>query len=185
MSAAAMPTLVPTTMTRPSMSKGLARKPMICQPMSHAYLCGADAGDDHGKLVAADTGHEPVADEVLEAGGDLPEQAVAGLVAVGVVDLLEAVEIEIDHRDRCAGGAPGRDRGLQCRDQRGAVGQAGQPVVGRVVARRALAPLDVAKVAEGHDEDEAHGQADQTEHQEKDRADAWHERHCRSGAAAR
>ena len=45
-------------------------------------------------------------DALPEAAGDLLQQAVAGVMAEGVVDLLEAVEIEIDHRDGRALVAP-------------------------------------------------------------------------------
>jgi hypothetical protein len=74
----------------------------------------ADPGDEVGRLVAGEVGgddHELVAAEAgkgvgepdgpAEIVGDVPEELVANVVAVGVVDELEA--IEIDHEEGRAG----------------------------------------------------------------------------------
>jgi len=70
-------------------------------------IAGQVGGDDH-ELVAAEAGEgvgEP--DGAAEIVGDVPEELVADVVAVGVVDELEAVEI--DHEE---GGAGVVDLGL-------------------------------------------------------------------------
>ena len=54
-------------------------------------LVAAEAGD---QLVAAHHRAQPV--------GDLDQQLVAGRMAVNVVDRLEAVEVDAQHRDRLA-----------------------------------------------------------------------------------
>ena len=59
------------------------------------------AVEHDGELVAADTGEKPDAlADVREAVGDMAQQIVARLVAIGVVDFLEAIEIEIDQPHR-------------------------------------------------------------------------------------
>ena len=56
---------------------------------------GAVADDQGRELVAAEPGGGvPVPDRVLEPAGGLDQQFVAGLVADGVVDGLEAVEVD-------------------------------------------------------------------------------------------
>jgi len=64
---------------------------------------------------------------------DLTEQLVAVAVAEGVVDLLEAVEVEQQQRD----GSPLGKGGVEVAVQQGAVGQPGEVVV----RRRVLEPL--------------------------------------------
>jgi hypothetical protein len=56
------------------------------------------AGQQHGELVAALAGHGVgFAHAGDDAPGRLDQQAVAGLVAEGVVDFLEAVEVDEQH----------------------------------------------------------------------------------------
>ena len=52
------------------------------------------------ELVAADAAHHVLAaHDVTDAGGDDAEELVAGVVAEAVVDVLEAVEVEVQHAD--------------------------------------------------------------------------------------
>ena len=86
-------------------------------------LLRVDVADEHGELVAAEAGaHVGGAQEFLDAAGDLDEEFVAEVVAAGVVDVLEAVEVEEDHR---GGGVVG----------------VGQRVVGVLEEERAVAEL--------------------------------------------
>ena len=63
-------------------------------------LGGADAGLDDGELVAAEAGEGiGPAQEVAQAVGDLLDQLIARLMAIGVVDVLEAVKVEKEHGD--------------------------------------------------------------------------------------
>nr|BFE72914.1 hypothetical protein GCM10020092_062150 [Actinoplanes digitatis] len=91
-------------------------------------------GYDQAELVAAEAGHGVApAQRLREPGSDQPQQLVAGVVAQGVVDLLEAVQV--DEHDRALGA---RDRGavdraLRPRLEGRPVGQSGEAVVQRLV----------------------------------------------------
>jgi hypothetical protein len=81
-----------------------------------------------GEFIAAEPGHDvAVADRATQAIGHLFQQAVAGAVAIGIVDRLEAVEIEIMHGDQPVRGDD-LGVGLEMFAQRQAVGQGGQVV---------------------------------------------------------
>ena len=87
-----------------------------------------DAGAEDGELVAAEAGdHVVVADRAAQPVRDLDQQPVAGLVAEAVVDDLEVVEVEEQHRDALpvAGGD------AQRRQERGAIRQPGESVESR------------------------------------------------------
>ena len=76
--------------------------------------------------------------------GDPPQHGVAGGVALGVVDLLEAVEV--DEEDRRAAGRCASSVGqrlVDAVDEQGAVGQAGQRVVGRLLGEGGLGVLQI------------------------------------------
>ena len=58
-------------------------------------LVGIRSVKEHGELVAAQARHEVVAtDDLTDAGADLAQQRVPGLVPERVVDLLEVVQID-------------------------------------------------------------------------------------------
>ena len=87
-------------------------------------------GLDDRKLVAAEPRDRVgLADHGLEARRGLLEQRVAGGVAAHVVDLLEAIEVEAQHRDLVAVAPRPRQRLLEAVAEQHAVGQAGQRVV--------------------------------------------------------
>ena len=86
------------------------------------------------------------ADAARRAAGDLDEHLVAGRVAEAVVDGLEVVEVEEEHR-QAAPLAPARaTRGAPLGEQR-AVGEAGDRVVERLVGELLLERLALADVA--------------------------------------
>ena len=90
-----------------------------------------------GELVAAQAGDRvAVAQSVRHPAGDLAQQRIAVLVAEGVVDVLELVEV--DHQEPDRGPRPvGLDEGAgQPLVQQGPVREPGQRVVGRLVAER-------------------------------------------------
>ncbi len=93
-------------------------------------------GEQHRELVAAEAGDQ----RVVEGHAEQPlrhqgQQPVPGLVAEGVVDVLEAVEVHEQH-----GRGPGRHRLLEPGAEQPAVGQAGEVVVhGPVLALLGLA----------------------------------------------
>ena len=77
-----------------------------------------------------------------EARAELLQQQVADVVAEGVVDLLEAVEVD----EQQAGRAARRDVGVEPAGERAAVRQAGELVGQRLAAGLA----ELADLAEGH-----------------------------------
>lgn len=86
--------------------------------------------EQYGELVAADP-----RTEILDAavGGNpitySPQHLVADGVAVGVVDRLEPVQVQVEHQaDGATQAGRHRDVVLQCGKESGAVGQAGQGV---------------------------------------------------------
>ena len=96
--------LVSTCRAMPSRWNGSLSTARIRSAASSAPPASAHVGEQHGELVAAEPG-----DGVLgphragqPVGGDL-EQPVAGVVAQGVVDLLEPVQVEQAERDGAAG----------------------------------------------------------------------------------
>jgi hypothetical protein len=62
----------------------------------------------------------------LQHAADGPQRAVSGFMPVGVVDLLEPIQIEHDHADGSIRAGGVREPGLELAIERPAVGQAGQ-----------------------------------------------------------
>ena len=82
----------------------MPRDERALEPRDHE-LGGEVVGalEEDGELVAADPAEQVAgAEDAGPAAGDLGEQPVAGLVAVAVVHVLEAVEIEQDDAERPA-----------------------------------------------------------------------------------
>ncbi len=128
-------------------------------------LAGGAAGEDDGELVAAEPG-QGVAGAAAPAQdvGHFSDQLVAGGVTVGVVDLLEVIEVE--HQDGAGGAlAPRpRHRDLQVFVEAAAVLQAGQ----RVLACLALQLLHALLAAPDEDQGAEQGSdrdADPGQHQ--------------------
>ena len=81
--------------------------------------------EQHRELIAADARNGiGVADAALEQSRDLAQQVVAGDVAAGVVDRLEAVEIEIRHDVADAFAPRGLERRFEPALELGAVDEA-------------------------------------------------------------
>jgi len=105
------------------------------QPLGH-HAGDVDVRRAHqqGELLAADTGqHVVLAQHLGELAGDLDKHLVAGLVAPGVVDLLEMVDIEHADGQRAAAAARERQLAAQLLVEVQAVEGAGE-----VVARHRL-----------------------------------------------
>src|SRR5437870_11519445 len=86
------------------------------------------------ELVAAEAGHGvALAKRLRKAPADLVEELIAEVMAEGVVDLLEAIEVHHDHPHRVAAAARGGDGVLQAIEKQGAIGQAGQTVMSGLV----------------------------------------------------
>ncbi len=74
-------------------------------------------------------------EQAAEAIGHLDDEAVAGVVAKTVIDSLEAIEIEEEHRDIMCGSIFSAEHGVQPSDEEGSVWQPGQRVVQGVMNR--------------------------------------------------
>ena len=76
----------------------------VAEAFQHAdRLVAVEVGDDDHELLAAPARDRVVvAQDVLRDLGEHAQRAVAGLVAVGVVELLEAVEVGDRERERAA-----------------------------------------------------------------------------------
>ncbi len=93
---------------------------------------------DH-ELVAAEAGHGVAgAQGHGQALGDAHQQPVAQAVAEAVVDHLEVVEVEEQHRHPPVVALWPGQRPVEAVEQQGAVGQAGERVVGGLVGQALL-----------------------------------------------
>ncbi len=116
----------------------------------HELLLIVHGLGEHGELVATEAGEDlGLAQRALDALGGLAQHPVAHLVTLGVVHLLEAVEVDEQHAHRrVVPGRPGARRGDQLVERR-PVPQPGEVVVRGLVAEELLeAPLrgDVVEV---------------------------------------
>ena len=103
-----------------------------------AELVAAEARDRVGR-----------AHRLAQAGGDVDQEVVAGLVAERVVDLLEVVHVdEQDRRERARVPAHALERLLQAVGEEAAIRQAGEQVVQRAVLHRVLGFLALDRVRE-------------------------------------
>src|SRR5208283_3919704 len=90
---------------------------------------GGAAGDD-GELVAAEPGNQIVAaHHPTQALRDLKNELVADMVAERIVDILEVIEIDVEHGRRRAAVTDLVDHGLQSFTEIDAVGQAADRIV--------------------------------------------------------
>ena len=90
----------------------------------------AGAGQDHDEFVAAEP-HAEIrgAAGIAHALGGHDQHIVAGGMAERVVDLLEAVEVELHHGQPFAAPLRALDQRVEMVGEEGAVVQAGQPVM--------------------------------------------------------
>lgn len=89
-----------------------------------------DILQENDELVAAEAGHGiDFAHQAMQAAGDGNEHGVARRVAVGVVDVLEVVQVEQQQRNKVAAAPGERERPLHPVGEQATVGQAGQRVV--------------------------------------------------------
>ena len=98
--------------------------------------CGVESHriDEHHKLVTAETTDGVVVSEgAPESGSDLAQDLIAGLVAVAVVDLLEAVDVDEQRGDRYVEAARAGKDLFGTVENEGPVGQIGERVVQRGV----------------------------------------------------
>ena len=104
--------------------------PDLLEPL-HGLVPGADAGDSDGERVAAEAGDDVVGpDQPSQPLGEPDQHLVAGLHAVALVDRPEVVQVEARHDRPLAGLGAGVDGGAERVEERLAVGQTGEQVVG-------------------------------------------------------
>jgi hypothetical protein len=133
----------------------------------HRAFGGGDLGQQDGELVATQASHRIDGPErTAQPLADLHQQQVTVVVAEGVVDLLEAVQVQQQQRSRhqLPVGLP--DGLVDAIVQQGPVGQAGEPVVQRLV-------LVVGRLAFGAPLIADH---DQPEHPKQHQPDREHDR---------
>ena len=148
-----MPMLAETKIS-PPVPTGIGALPGVGDALGDGDRLGLGldlAADD--ELVAA----EPrdgvrAADDVLQAAAERDQQLVAGLVAERVVDRLELVDVEQQHRDVALRALRAGERLADAVVEERAVRQAGQRVVERLVADARLALVAVERGGEevGH-----------------------------------
>ena len=140
------------TSWRSSMSSGSSNAAMISRATLLGFVRRFEVLQHDGELVAAEARDGVLrAHALLQARGGGAQDAVAGGVAERIVDVLEAVQVEEQHRDAAALPARAHDRARQPLRQQRAVGQAGQRVVVGQVAQFLLGALLVGDVAEHGD----------------------------------
>ncbi len=116
----------------------------------------AHLGEEDGELVAAEPCHQVrLADALLQRCGDLLQQGVAGVVAQGVVDGLEAVQVDIEHRQRLSVAPRQGDALVAVLGEEAPVRQARQGVVVGELMDLRFEPLARRDVTE-RDQDAAH-----------------------------
>ncbi len=104
-----------------------------------ALIAGAVPDDERGELVTAEPGGGVAGpDGVLEPPSGLDEQFVARLVADGVVDLFEAVEVDEEDGGARVARPPPAERLADPGGEQGPVGQVGERVVLGVVLQLGL-----------------------------------------------
>ena len=108
----------------------------------HHLALGCEPLEQEREFVAAEARHRvhraQQRAQPFPQGG---EHAIAGGVAARVVDLLEVVEVEEQHGERVAGPAGALQGEVQAVQEQGAVGQAGELVVQRLMGEPRLAAL--------------------------------------------
>ena len=117
-----------------------------------ARLVERAAEQQHAELVAAESCHGVrLADLLADQRGDAAQQAVAGDVAAGVVHRLEAVEVQVAEHVGDVLLAHGLQRLLEAPLELAPVDEAGQRVVGRLVAHALGQAADLRDVVHDHD----------------------------------
>ena len=137
----------------------------------HHLAVVADRGD-HREFVAAEAGHQvAAAQRVRQPQGHVADQLVADRVSERVVDVLEVVEVDIEHRGRRRAGLHLVDHRFQPLAEEDAVGQAAERIVHGQMAQPRFAGGDrhrgAAHVAQ-------HEGGEQREAGERDRDERHH-----------
>ena len=137
---------------------GLAERGADAAREPHGILRRVDVLGDDGKLVAAQPADQvDFAHALLEPRRDLGEQSIAGGVAERVVDVLEAVEVEPEHRHQLAVALGAGHGAVEMLVELKPVGQAGQRIVHGEIADLVLGQPALADAPRGNGR--GHGEA--------------------------
>ena len=163
----------------PSTGKRSSSARAILQP---DLLGRARAREQHRELVAAEAGEDVVgAQDAAQARADLGEHGVAGVMAERVVELLEAVDVDDQQRQRLVVCARAGQMRAQPAAELAAVGQAGE-LVGRRLAARLVEAADLADGERGAGHRGEHGRPRE---RDRDRRDVLERRRRRAAPARR
>ncbi len=122
-----------TVIARPPQGDRLGQCPLDVESDDGGVPIFLDGRKDHGELVAAQPAHRvAVAGCLFEQLGDIFEQFVAGVVAEGVVDVFEAVQIQHQQRHDFAIPPGSAQHLVQAVGEQLAIGQAGHRIVARM-----------------------------------------------------
>ena len=101
---------------------------------AHRVAGIAEFAQHHGELIATQARQRvATADAILQSGGNLAQQVVAGGMPERVVDVLEAIQIHVDHRDLLAVATGAGQCLAEPILEQQAIGQAGEGVMLRLV----------------------------------------------------
>ena len=168
----AMPMLSSTFSATPSSAIG--RSISACAAAATASASATTAARQRLQdrvLVVAEAGQQRVgAQPGLQASRDLAQDLVAGAVPERVVDLLEGVDVEQQHRDGAGGGAAGAQRLRGALAKERAVGQAGELVVACEAIVLLGLPAQPARGRGDDPEEDRPQQREAEEHEQRDRA---------------
>ena len=140
---------------------------------------GGAIGDD-GELVAAEAGHQILAaHDVAQPLGDVEDELVADVMAERVVDVLEVIEVDVEHRGGRAAGAHVVDHGFEPLAEIDAVGQAADRIVQREMAQLRFAGPDLLGGAPHVAQHEADQQREAAERHRDERQHAADDRAAR------
>jgi hypothetical protein len=146
------PALAETCSTNSSTCYRLRRCRQQAGEQGQAGIGIGQVDEDRDELVTAETGERvPFAQDLLHAAGDGRQNLVAGGVSVLIVDRLEAIEVEIDHRQRLPAALRLGNRVPQAVAEQRAVGQAGEDIVIGVALELAQMRLGGGDVGEERD----------------------------------
>ena len=136
-----MPIDASTSSVSPWMANGSSSARCTARATSSRRGRAGDVREQDPELVAAEAGHGVgLAQHTVQAGADLPQEEIARVMAEGVVDLLEPVEVDQEEGGVVPVARARQDRLVRAVAEEAAVREGGERVVAGVV-RRALGVL--------------------------------------------
>src|SRR5690606_7501990 len=126
---------------------------MFCDPYA------VDAGQHHRKFVAPHTCHRvDLAYGAPQPCGGFDDQFVAGPVPQGVVDVLEAIDVDVEQPEHAAASADLRQAAIEPVLEKGTIGQTGERIVEGKEARMSFTALQRGRGLIEPPDERGHGQ---------------------------